>query len=417
MKNILKRSLLFSLLLIFSAGVFSQKSIEEHVDDLGSKYVKKRKNHGLVIGIVYANETTVKAYGKMSKTDKTVPDANSIFEIGAATSVFTTTLMQLQADQNKFQQQDPINLYLDLETNIPAYHPLKCVNVDLVPNIIDGQQVGGQREIYRCYEDPMGKPECITFCDLATHISGLPHSPKAWFKWNVMRKNRLGNDFKDFTVEKYFTRLQGIKLEYVPGTKYIHSDFGIALLGNAMSKISGLSYEELLTQELLKPLGMENTRLTFAQDTDLQIVPGHNRKGKQIAPWNFDAMAPAAGLKSSMNDLLAFVNANLSPPNKKLENAFAEVQQSKVDVLFGKGARSTSVGYGWYTSTLTEASNLPVVWVNGGTGGFRSFIGFIKDTNTAVVILSNSTKGVDEMGFEILEILNAQTKKKIILNK
>jgi D-alanyl-D-alanine-carboxypeptidase/D-alanyl-D-alanine-endopeptidase len=75
------------------------------------------------------------------------------------------------------------------------------------------------------------------------------------------------------------------------------------------------------------------------------------------------------------------------------------------------------MGYGWYTSTLTEESNLPVVWINGGTGGFRSFIGFIKDTNTAVVVLSNSTNGVDEMGFEILELLNAQTKKKVVVNK
>ena len=406
---------MISLLLFFTGSVFSQKTIAEHVDKMGDKYVKKRKNHGLVIGIIRANEMSVKSYGKMSKTDRTVPDANSIFEIGAATSVFTTTLMQLQADKNKFQQDDPVQIYLDLDTNIPAYHPLKCVNVNLVPNIQNNEPVGGQ--VYRCYEDPMAKPECITFCDLATHISGLPHSPKGWFKWKALGRNRLGNEFKDFTVEKYFTRLQGLKLEYVPGTKYIHSDFGIALLGNAMSKISGLSYEELLTQELLKPLGMKNTRLTFSQNAELPIVPGHNRKGKQVVPWNFDAMAPAAGLKTSMNDLLTFVNANLNPPSKNFENAFAEVQQNKVDLFFGKGGRATSMGYGWYTSTLSQESNLPVVWTNGGTGGFRSFIGFIKDTNTAVVILSNSANSVDEIGFDILEILNAKTKKKVTANK
>ncbi len=416
MRDILKKALMMSLMLIFSGSVFSQKTIAEHVDKLGMKYVKKRKNHGLVIGIIHANEISVKSYGQMSKSDPTVPDANSIFEIGAATSVFTTTLMQLQADKNKFQQHDPVQIYLDLETNIPAYHPLKCVNVNLVPNIQNNEPVGGQ--VYRCYEDLNAKPECITFCDLATHISGLPASPKGWFKWNAMRKNKLEDEFQDFTVEKYFIRLQGLKLEYVPGTKYIHSDFGIALLGNAMSKISGLSYEQLLAQELLKPLGMKNTQLTFPQNTGLRIVPGHNRKGKPVAPWNFDAMAPAAGLKTSMNDLLTFVGANLTPPTKVFENAFAEVQQSKVDILFGKGGRSTSIGYGWYSSTLTQESNLPVVWTNGGTGGFRSFIGLIKDTNTAVVILSNAANSVDEMGFEILEVLNtAQTKKKVVVNK
>ncbi len=415
MKYIMKRTLMISLLLLFSGSIFSQQTIAEHIDKLGNKYVKKRKNHGLVIGIIRGDETSVKTYGRMGKTDKRELDANSIFEIGAATSVFTTTLMQLQADKNKFQQDDPIQLYLDLETNIPAYHPLKCVNVNLVPNIQNDEPVGGQ--VYRCYEDPTAKPECITFCDLATHISGLPHSPKGWFRWKALGRNKLENEFKDFTVEKYFIKLQSLKLEYVPGTKYIHSDFGIALLGNAMSKISGLSYEELLTQELLKPLGMKNTRLTFSQNTELPIVPGHNRKGKQVAPWNFDAMAPAGGLKTSMNDLLIFVNANLNPPSKNFENAFAEVQQNKVDLLFAKGGRPTSIGYGWYTSKLNLESNIPVVWTNGGTGGFRSFIGFIKDTNTAVVILSNSANSIDEMAFDILEVLNAQTKKKIATNK
>ena len=118
-----------------------------------------------------------------------------------------------------------------------------------------------------------------------------------------------------------------------------------------------------------------------------------------------------------MNDLLTFVKANLNPPNKRFENAFAEVQQNKVEVNFGKGGRMTSMGYGWYTSTLSQESNLPVVWIDGGTGGFRTFIGFIKDTNTAVVILSNSANTIDEMGFNILEILNAQTKKKVATNK
>jgi hypothetical protein len=48
-----------------------------------------------------------------------------------------------------------------------------------------------------------------------------------------------------------------------------------------------------------------------------------------------------------------------------------------------------------------------VIWINGGTGGFRTFIGFIKDSKTAIVVLSNSARSVDKVGFKILEILNA----------
>ena len=68
------------------------------------------------------------------------------------------------------------------------------------------------------------------------------------------------------------------------------------------------------------------------------------------------------------------------------------------------------MGYGWFTSTLNEATNLPVQWVNGGTGGFRTFIGFNKDTQSGVVVLSNSANEVDELGFLFLEGL-VSTKK------
>ena len=62
-------------------------------------------------------------------------------------------------------------------------------------------------------------------------------------------------------------------------------------------------------------------------------------------------------------------------------------------------------GYGWFVSILSEESNLPVNWIGGGTGGFRSFMAFNKDKDMAVVILSNSANSVKEMGFEILEYL------------
>ena len=70
-------------------------------------------------------------------------------------------------------------------------------------------------------------------------------------------------------------------------------------------------------------------------------------------------------------------------------------------------------GYGWFVSILSEESNLPVNWMSGGTGGFRSFMAFNKDRNMAIVILSNSANPVEEMGFEILEYLAKITNQKM----
>ena len=413
MNYFLKQTLILTGLLLLTSFLFAQKTIGEHVDKMGKRYVKKKKNHALVIGIIKDGNTTVRNFGQMSKTDKTAPDGNTVFEIGAATAVFTTTLMQLQADKNRFQQKEPVRDYLDNGDQVPSYYPLKCVEVSVVPDMeMEDNLARGGRTIHTCFEDPLARPQCITFCDLATHISGLPNSPKDWYKWKPMGKTKFGDTYKDGTVEEFFTKLQGTKLVNVPGTKYEYSDYGIALLGNAMSKISKMPYAQLLEQELLNPLGLKHTRIDFEKNNSLRFARGHNSKGKAVPAWNFDGMAPAAGLKSTVNDLLIFANANLKTDNKDLENAFVEVQQNKVNLLFGKSGRVTSVGYGWFTSTLNEETNLPVIWIDGGTGGFRTFIGFIQDSKTAVVILSNSENSVDKMGFDILEVLNAQTVKK-----
>lgn len=47
-----------------------------------------------------------------------------------------------------------------------------------------------------------------------------------------------------------------------------------------------------------------------------------------------------------------------------------------------------------------------VVWHNGGAGGYRSFVGFVKETQTGVVVLSNSDAEVDSVGMAVLGWLN-----------
>jgi CubicO group peptidase (beta-lactamase class C family) len=49
------------------------------------------------------------------------------------------------------------------------------------------------------------------------------------------------------------------------------------------------------------------------------------------------------------------------------------------------------------------------VWHNGGTGGYASFVGFIREREAAVVVLANSAKSVDSVGVKILKLLDRKT--------
>jgi tetratricopeptide (TPR) repeat protein len=58
-----------------------------------------------------------------------------------------------------------------------------------------------------------------------------------------------------------------------------------------------------------------------------------------------------------------------------------------------------SVGLGWH---VLKGKNGDVIWHNGGTGGYRAFAGFVKETGEGVVLLTNSTMSVDDIGFHLL---------------
>jgi len=229
---------------------------------------------------------------------------------------------------------------------------------------------------------PMSAASCITFCHLASHTSGLPINPKGLFSWNPFKKDKQKRDpYVDFPKEELYKNMEKVLLNYKPGSVFDYSNWGIALLGNLTADIANQTYGNLLEERILQPLGLTDTRLVLHKSQNERFATGHTLSGKPTDHWHFQSMAPALGLKSSANDLLTFIKANI---NKRFD-------------------RKLSMGYGWFTSRLNEATNMPIQWISGGTGGFRSFVGFNKDTQTGVVVLSNSSNPVDELGFLFLE--------------
>ena len=67
--------------------------------------------------------------------------------------------------------------------------------------------------------------------------------------------------------------------------------------------------------------------------------------------------------------------------------------------------RGVAIGLGWTQPPLLGADH-ELLFHNGGTGSFRSFAGFVPAAHTAVVVLSNSARSVDALGFRILEQIN-----------
>ncbi len=141
---------------------------------------------------------------------------------------------------------------------------------------------------------------------------------------------------------------------------------------------------------ILKPLRMHETFLNTPGRKDKNSATGY-ADGNAVKAWTWtdaSAMQGAGGLLSNAEDMMKYVIANLKPGNNTLGRAMTNSHQARMEI----GRNNMKIALGWHIRNK-------IIWHNGGTGGFRTFAGFDPEKKTAVVVLTNSTQGADDLGF------------------
>lgn len=208
----------------------------------------------------------------------------------------------------------------------------------------------------------------ITLQDLATHKSGLPRLPS-----NLQPKDPA-NPYADYTVADLYAFLNGYTLPRDIGAQAEYSNLGMGLLGHALALRAGKDYMALVHERILTPLGMKG---------EGQLIAGHDEKLRPAKHWDLPVLAGAGALRSNVSDLLLFAKAAYGIQKSKLDGAFARTRGP--------------VTLAW------QKNGDDVIWHNGGTGGFRSFLGCSTKSGTAAVVLSNVAIGVDDLGLHLVE--------------
>jgi hypothetical protein len=115
--------------------------------------------------------------------------------------------------------------------------------------------------------------------------------------------------------------------------------------------------------------------------------------------WDFMSLAGAGVLRSSANDIMTFLAAEIGYTQSALAPAMKAMLQPRRPA---QGPPGLEVALGWHVFT---ANGKTIVWHNGGTGGYRSFMGFDPDARTGVVVLMNamSLAGADDIGRHLLD--------------
>jgi CubicO group peptidase (beta-lactamase class C family) len=281
-------------------------------------------------------------------------DPATAFEIGSVTKALTGMLLADLVADGKARADEPLKELLpDVASAAPA--------------------VGG-----------------ITLEALASHRAGLPAVRMTSSGPASSKDPYAGQD-----VHRLLSSVAGTQVTD-PGTVR-YSNYGMALLGTALGARTGMSYPELLRQRILQPLGMADTR--FHLDGEPIREPhadGGTASGRPAVPWQGSGYAPAGvGAWSTAPDLAKLVNAMLQGTAPGVDAGTPRFDAAAL-------APGRRTGYGWFTDTIGAAPAREITWHNGGTGGFRSFVGFDRTAGRGIVVLGNTDRSVTELGKGLL---------------
>jgi CubicO group peptidase (beta-lactamase class C family) len=224
-----------------------------------------------------------------------------------------------------------------------------------------------------------------TLEDLATHYSGLPRTSTKPLDVarGLLTTLDAGNPYP-YSVDDLIGQA---KADAGGRGEPAYSNVGAALLGQALARKAGKSYPDFLRERLLQPLDLQETHVPTA--TEGAAPPGYSSGGRKEKPWIQDGYAPAGGIVSSAGDLSLLAQS-------VLRGNGVEALAPRRD--FEEGDR---IGLFWLTSPL-PGTDRNMVWHNGGTGGYRSFIGIDLEKKRAVVVLSDVAVDVDAFATQLL---------------
>ena len=330
---------------------------DREVDSVALAYMRQLPAVGLSIGILRDGKTWFYGYGETAKGNGIIPDPGAIFEIGSITKTFTATILGIAVGEGKLKLDDPVNKYLP----------------DSIPTL-------------------QYKDKIATIRTLSNHTSGIPRMP-ANFQQTVANNK---DPYASYSTSDLYGFLHGLKLSREPGSEVEYSNAAVGLLGTILQKVYGKSYEDLLLSLIAKPLGMNDTRVNIRPVDSTHFASGYDDNGAYNGPWNLSpAFAGAGAIRSTARDMLKYAAAEMGMPG--VPEPVEKAMQLTQAVTFHDA--HTRIGLGWI---FLHSGYNDILFHNGGTGGYRTYIGIDPKNKIAVILLSNCGLGVDDEGAKLI---------------
>ncbi|HMI79744.1 MAG TPA: serine hydrolase [Ferruginibacter sp.] len=355
----MKKLFLFSFIFLSLYSFAQNGSLPSFVKDSLDNYVTKAladwQIPGVAVCIVKNGKVVLmKGYGVREVNSNDKVDEHTLFMIGSNTKAFTATALAMLDANKKLSLDDKVQKWL------PGF---------------------------KLYDPWVAKEANIR--DLLCHRLGFET-----FQGDFMYFD------SDLTVAEVREKMGKLKPMYGFRSKWGYTNSAFLTAGEIIPKVTGKSWGDFVTDNIFKPLGMNNSLamskgISNANNKALAhtVVRGELRK---IAYGNIDNMAPAGSISSSVNDMSKWVMAQLN--NGKLDGkeiipAAAIGQTRTPHSILGNGghmfnkAHFMLYGLGWF---LEEYTGKKIVAHTGGVNGFVTSVCLIPEEKLGIIVLTNT---------------------------
>lgn len=299
---------------------------------------------GMAACVVSPDRTAFVACGRERVDDARPVTADTVFEIGSITKVFTALLLAEMARRGELGFDDPAAQHLP-DFRLPAFA---------------GRQ--------------------ITLADLATHTAGLPRFPPfpgvplspAWIE-----------SMARFSLAEFKVWLAEFQPQRPAGTAWEYSNAGYALLGMALAHRGGRSYEDLLQSRIIDPIGLRDTAFQPTAAMGQRLAAGHDTALHPLLPFDLGIFTAAGALRSTPRDLARLAAAILPGSGARA----ARENQLLLSVRRPAPAIGGAQALGW---EVLEAPGGAFVSKDGVTLGQAASMVFDPGARAAIVTFSNT---------------------------
>jgi CubicO group peptidase (beta-lactamase class C family) len=335
------------------------------IDHIFREWAQQQPVPGLAWGIIIDGELVhANAVGFRNLEAKAPMTVDSVSRIASMTKSFTAVAIMKLRDEGKLSLDDPVAQYVPELASLR--YPTKDSPLLTIRHLLSHNE---------------GFPEDNPWGDRQLAIP--PATMSAWMKASIPFSN-------------------------APGVAFEYSNYGFAILGQVVARVSGMPYRDYVDKNILQPLGMTSTKWEEASVPD-RVATGYKRDGENWIPevplpdGTFGAMG---GLYSSVPDLARWVSLFLSayPPRDDpyagpLRRSSLRLMQTPVSPQRASARRQsvdsplllTAVGYGFGLFVRQTCRFGHAVSHGGGLPGFGSLMSWLPEYGVGIVSLANRT--------------------------